>query len=186
MSSHTTIKQQHELAVIHATIKAHNNYYGCKLKLVSQPDPPDAILSDGSYITWLEHTDAFISEGWARALSNHYEDPNSTQPILLAKHLDFEINSATASYVNTKLAQVFCDRILDKAQKDSYKEIIIQYGPGLLVVGLESPWLSSHVLDAINVAWKQLGSPDVSSTFKHIYIGYRDESAINHAIEWKA
>lgn len=175
MKSQNNRKQQHELAVIQAALREHNSIYACDLKVMSRPDPPDAILSNGDYTTWLEHTDAFFSEGWARALGSSVAFNPSPDDIEVELSVD----------VNKQLAIVFCQRVLDKNNKESYKESISQYGPGILVVGLESPWLNKKILKEINQKWRQLGKPDISATFNHVYIGYRDKHGMNHAIEWR-
>ena len=69
MKSRAEIQDAHELAVLAAGLAEHNRLHGLALQVVSRPDPPDAILSDGSTTTWMELTDAFFSEAWARDLS---------------------------------------------------------------------------------------------------------------------
>jgi len=63
--------------------------------------------------------------------------------------------------------------VLEKFNKKSYKPVVNQYGPGILVVGIESPWLDEETLQAINEKWAELGSPDLSSVFRWVYIGLR-------------
>lgn len=54
MTTRREIKSKHEAAVIVAAVRAHNIRVGGAFKIESKPDPPDAILSDGSTQLWLE------------------------------------------------------------------------------------------------------------------------------------
>lgn len=74
MNTIADIKKRHELAVMRAALAEHNRLYGLALVIVDQPDPPDAILSDGTTTTWLEHTDAFFWGDRARDLNTHAAD----------------------------------------------------------------------------------------------------------------
>lgn len=90
------MKQHHEFTVIQAALKEHNRLYGQGLRIISRPDPPDAILSNGVYTTWLEHTDAFFSEEWAKALS-------AKAYVSIKVDMDMTIDE--------QFANVFCQRV---------------------------------------------------------------------------
>ena len=166
------VKDRHELAVLSAALVEHNRLHGSALEIVARPDPPDAILSDGSTTTWMEHTDAFFSGDWARDLTTH-----------AAAVIHRPMEQRGYFEPDAQLAGAFCNGVLDKAGKATYAGCIAQYGPGILVVGLESPWLDEDTIREINEAWAELGSPDISATFAHVYLGYRDASG-NRATAW--
>jgi hypothetical protein len=166
------VKKRHELAVMEAALAEHNRLHDLALTIVSRPDPPDAILSDGSATTWMEHTDAFFSGEWARDLTTHAAN---------VRHMPMEQRGYFEP--DAQLAGAFCRCVIDKAGKTTYASCIAHYGPGILVVGLESPWLDEETIHEINRAWAELGSPDISSTFRYVYLGYRDNSG-NHARVW--
>ena len=48
MKSRAAIQDAHELAALSAGLAVHNLLHGLNLAVISRPDPPDAILSDGS------------------------------------------------------------------------------------------------------------------------------------------
>lgn len=162
MKSSAQIQEAHENAVLFDGLEEHNRSQGTAFKVVSRPDPPDAILSDGSATTWLELTDAFYSPDWARNLSSHNSIKGHV-PMARGPHFDMD----------RQFAETFCDLIQHKAGKASYRSSVQNYGPGILVVGLESPWLDDQTLDAITAEWCNRGSPDLSDTFAFIYIRYR-------------
>lgn len=172
MPNRADVKDAHELAVLHAALAEHNKIHGLRLTVVSRPDPPDAILSDGNITTWMEHTDAFVFTAWAKDLISYAADEEHI-PMIKGPYMDMD----------AQLAGEFCDLVCKKAGKASYEPFISQYGPGILVVSLESPWLSDDTIDEIDDEWANRGNPDISRAFTHVYLGYRNEKG-NHAIKW--
>ena len=154
MPNRAAIQKAHELAVLNAAVEEHNRAHGLRLEVVERPDPPDAILSDGTITTWLELTDAFFSGDWARDLFSHAAD-EPHRPMREGGYADMDAQLATR----------FCELVCDKASKDSYKPFIATYGPGILVVGLESPWIGDETIAAIDREWAARGKPDISNTF---------------------
>jgi hypothetical protein len=169
MKSRAAIQDAHELAVLRDGLAEHNRVHGLSLKVISRPDPPDAILSDGSSTTWMELTDAFFSERWAMHVSS-YASIKGHKPMARGLYMDMD----------KQLAVNCCDLLTKKTAKNSYKPLIQQYGPGILVVGLESPWLDGETLDAIDEEWSSRGSPDISVTFAHVYLRHRG----SHTFAW--
>jgi hypothetical protein len=172
MANRAETKSKHETAVLDAALAEHNRIHGLALAVVDRPDPPDAILSDGATTTWLEVTDAFFSVDWAKDLFS-YASSEAHKPM------------AEGGYAepDAQLASNFCDLLLQKSGKNSYASVISAYGPGILVVGLESPWLGSGTVEAIDREWAARSRPDISSTFQYVYLGYRD-NGVNHAVAW--
>lgn len=174
MKSRAEIQDAHELAVLAAGLAEHNRLHGFALQVISRPDPPDALLSDGSITTWMELTDAFFSEAWARDLSS-FTSIKGHEPMSQGVYMNMD----------NQLAEVFCDLLIKKASKQSYRPLVQQHGPGILVVGLESPWLDDETLHSIDQEWLRRGQPDISSTFAHVYL--KDRNANNgQAFAWSS
>lgn len=51
--------------------------------------------------------------------------------------------------MDNQFAEVFAKVVLKKFNNKSYKAAVNQYGPGILVVGIESPWLDGETVQAI-------------------------------------
>ena len=162
MKSRAEIQKAHEDAVLLAGLSEHNRLHSIELKVISRPDPPDAILSDGSITTWMELTAAFFSQAWAKDLSS-YNSIKGHLPMASGPYMDMD----------KQFAKNFCDLLQRKVGKSSYQPIINQHGPGILVVSLESPWLDEESLTAIDEEWAERGSLDVSQTFAHVYLRHR-------------
>lgn len=172
MKSRAEIQEAHELAVLTVGLAEHNRIHGLSLEVISRPDPPDAILSDGSITTWMELTDAYFSEAWARDLSS-FSSIKGHEPMGRGMYIDMD----------NQLAENFCDLLIKKAKKNSYQAVVQQHGPGILVVGLESPWLDDETINAIDEEWLRRESPDISATFAHVYLRNRNANG-NQAFAW--
>jgi|AntRauTorckE5430_2_1112549.scaffolds.fasta_scaffold31945_2 hypothetical protein len=172
MATRREIKSQHENAVIDAALRAHNQRMGTSFVVESQPVRPDAILVDGKTQTWIEHTDAFYP-GWAEDLTSYAASDKPHRSMRTGLHSDMD----------EKVADAFCKIALKKFEHKPYRSVIEQFGPGILVVGLESPWLDEETIKAINRRWAELGSPDLSSVFRWVYLGYRSDGR-NQADLW--
>lgn len=162
MKSRAEIQSAHEFSVLHDGLAEHNRIHDLNLTVISRPDPPDAILSDGLSTTWMEVTDAFFSEEWATDLSS-YDSIKGHKPMARGLYMDMD----------KQFAINFCNLIIKKTTKNSYKPLVQKYGPGILVVGLESPWLDDETFYAIDVEWIDRGSPDISQTFAYVYLRRR-------------
>ncbi|MCW1979701.1 hypothetical protein [Xanthomonas campestris] len=160
MNTVANVKKRHEFAVLNAAMAEHNKLHGSVLEIISRPDPPDAVLSDGSTATWTEHTDAFFSGDWARDLTTY---------AAVVVHRPMEQRGYFEP--DAQLAAAFCKCVLDKDGKATYSASIVKYGQGIFVIGIESPWLDDGTIREINEAWTELGTPDISGIFAHVYLG---------------
>ena len=86
--------------------------------------------------------------------------------------------------MDNQVAEVFAKVVIEKFNNKSYQSAIHKYGPGILVVGIESPWADDETLHAIDEHWVKRGSPDLSSVFSWIYLGFRLDGE-NKATLWK-
>lgn len=172
MKSSAQIQQAHEEAVLRDALAEHNRVHGLALAVVSRPDPPDAIPSDGAATTWMELTDAFFSAERARDLSS-YGSIKGHKPMRRGGFMDMD----------KQFAANFCDLVQQKAGKQSYAPIVANYGTGILVVDLESPWLDGETMDEVSSEWNARGSPNISATFAHVYTRHRTERG-NIVLPW--
>ncbi len=173
MATRREINLQHESAVVDAALRAHNKKLGTGFSVESRPDPPDAILFDGNQRTWMEHTDAFYSE-WAEDITSYAASDKAHKPMTNGVHMDMD----------NQLADAFVKAVLKKFENKLYQPMLEQFGPGILVVGLESPWLDEESLQAINEKWEELGSIDLSPVFRWVYLGFRS-CGENKAVLWE-
>lgn len=86
--------------------------------------------------------------------------------------------------MDQKLAEEFCTVVLKKIANPAYAAFVGEFGPGILVVGLESPWLSDETIAAISIMWLARGETRLADVFAYVYLGYRTNGD-NHAIFWQ-
>lgn len=173
MATRREIKAKHETAVINAAVSAHNKCTCSKFQVESLPDPPDAILTNRYTRIWLEHTDAFYP-GWAEDLTSYAASDKEHRPMRKGLHMDMD----------NIFAEVFVEVVIKKINNRLYPPLVDKFGPGILVVGLESPWISSDTFQTLNNKWIEIGNPELFSFFRWVYLGFRDDDNKNLAIPW--
>ena len=125
------VKEVHENAVL----EKFKNYClknGETLTIISQPDPPDAIVEINEGKTWIEITDAFLSRELAESITSHIAEDKKHKPISKGKRIVIE---PTNQFSNT-----LKEAILKKYTKASIRNVYKEYGQGILLVGIITPF----------------------------------------------
>jgi hypothetical protein len=152
------VKIHHENSVL-SSFTTYMADQGHKIEICDQPDPPDAeILLDGKK-TWIEITDAFFSMEFARSLSSYV--PDDVQHIPSGGKLELEPDAG----FRVTVANV----VEKKYKKQSIGKIFKNMGPGILLVGLYSPFLDSDNLHQIQKDILGLGKLH-DGRFSKIYV----------------
>lgn len=125
---HRDIQPAHEIAVLES-FKVFLSKKGKTLRILSRPDPPDAIVEIDGNPTWIEISDAFQNSEWARSITTYAADDKVHIPG--GNGLTLNPDEASIGIV-TKV-------ILKKYDKKTMKSIMDQHGPGILLVGLYTP-----------------------------------------------
>ncbi|OEY67334.1 hypothetical protein [Marinobacter sp. X15-166B] len=126
------IKEAHERSVIRS-FKRYLKQQDRMLVVLGYPDPPDARVEIDQQPIWIEITDAFINGDFARSLTSHAADdlpPVPTEP-----------DGLFVEEVKTV--------VMKKYEKDSISDIFHRRGPGILLVGLYSPFVGNRERDLI-------------------------------------
>jgi hypothetical protein len=173
MTTRREINEKHELAVLAAGVKAHNDAVGEHFRIVERPDPPDAIIEGECGRSWMEHTDAFFP-GFAEDLTSYAASDKEHKPM----------REGLYANMDATFAPIFVDAVLKKFGKPGYRDLVKELGPGVLVVGCETPWFDQGTIDLINREWRARGSPDISVVFSHVYLAFC-EGGKNRAIPWE-
>lgn len=137
------VKEAHENAVLIA-FKNLIESSGNTVKILSKPEPPDAIISINGKEVWVEITDAFITPEHARSLTSHAAEDKewikSPQQLILVDGFNEILESV----------------IQEKYRKESIMNVYRERGAGILIVGCFSPFhYPAHenleeILDSIN------------------------------------
>ena len=157
------VKKRNELAVLKAAIHAHNQRVCRSYEIIERPDPPDAIIEDEMGTTWIEHTNAFFSREWAQDLQT-FPGPEEKRVAM---------PSGPYGGMDHQLALAVRAAIVAKAGNPKYQPVIEKDGPGILVVGLESPWLDTHSFEEIYRLFETRPVDGIGTVFSSIYLGSR-------------
>lgn len=139
------IKEQHERSSLDEALDLLNLKNQSDFRIVERPDPPDAIVFDGTIYSWMEHVDAFRTEEEARELLTHVTPGEvsyqRTEQVIVSP--DERIANSILCKMRTKLA------------KTSYKTWFEKYGKGILIITIQDPLFSETSFAAID---DELGS----------------------------
>jgi hypothetical protein len=163
------IKLGHELAVMNEFVKWWNSRASKKLKVISMPDPPDAILQYGNAYIWIEHADVYRSPDEAHEEYAYVtaEEPQFTH----REHPIYEPDEKTAiAFVNT---------LDNKLSKESYSKFNEKYSQGILILTERDPLFSTSTLTAICTKIRGLKLSSDRCYFREAYIGYRTTKGLD-------
>jgi hypothetical protein len=138
------LKHVHEGAVLHQ-FSAYVEKLGSTLKILNNPDPPDAIIEINGQKTWIEITDAFLDRDHAiRLTTGASEDvEHRSDPGRLVLEPDERFSSALRSVIE------------DKYDKKTMRSISQIQGAGILLVGIFTPFASASDIaknEAVSIA----------------------------------
>lgn len=159
MVSRRDLKSVHEEAVLHQ-FKAHLESGGGRLEILERPEPPEAIVELNGERTWIEITDAFLDKDHAIGLTSGAADdvvhvPDDGRLILGPDEM---FSSVLHSVIEAKY---------DKATMRSIAE---DQGPGILLVGVFTPFATAEAIaheEAAAIA--KLASSKPIQVFDEIY-----------------
>lgn len=152
------VKEVHEQSVLDAFKKLLESG-GDTVKVLSKPEPPDAIISINGEEVWVEITDAFITPEHARSLTSHAAEDKewikSPQQLILVDSFNEILESV----------------IKEKYIKESIMNVYKERGAGILIVGCFSPFhypVNENLEDLLNSINKIHSSNE--KIFKEIYL----------------
>lgn len=157
--SRRNLKSAHEDAVLRH-FGEHLQSKGIPLHIVARPDPPEAVVDLGGQRTWIEITDAFLNSSHAKSLTSKAcadarHVPDGKRFIV---EPDLTFSSVLHSVIEAKY---------DKASMHS---IASAQGPGILLVGIFTPFkTAANVACDEALAVSQLASSKSKKVFRTIY-----------------
>lgn len=176
MNNRREIQEDHEIFLIDCFINWWEEKTGEKFKVISRPHPhpPEAIILSNSRTTWLEVTDTFFSDEFARDLYSYATPGEEHVPMA----------SGPFENMDDKTALRFVNIIKKKLCKSSYETVFAKYGQGYLLVGMQSIWFDGKTCELMA---KHCRNEDWSSNkgyFSKIFISFR---SLNRQVfeEWK-
>lgn len=133
MVSRRNLKAVHEEAVLRQ-FKAYLESNGTHLEILDRPEPPEATVELNGTKTWIEITDAFLDRDHAIGLTSYAAD-------------DVDHVSDDGRLIldpDAMFSSVLHDVIAAKYNKTTMQNIAESQGPGILLVGVFTPFTTAE------------------------------------------
>jgi hypothetical protein len=135
MVSRRELKSVHEEAVLRQFATHLENEGGC-LEVLGRPEPPEAIVKLNGERTWIEITDAFLDQDHAIGLTSGASDDMEHIPD--DGRLIVEPDATFSSVLHSVIAA--------KYDKASMRSVAADLGPGILLVGVFTPFTTAEAV----------------------------------------
>jgi hypothetical protein len=174
MLNRRKLKSAHEDAVLqHFQSYLRNN--GFALQILTRPEPPEAIIDIDGRETWIEITDAFLNKAHAISLTSGACD--DVKHVVDGNRLVVEPDETFSNVLHSVIEA--------KYDKGSMRTIAKIRGPGILLVGIFTPFTTAkEVAQDEAVAVAQLATSKPIKVFETIYVydgtGQRTFHALYH------
>lgn len=167
MADRRPIQQAHERAFVDHFLNWFNYAYRTDFKVVSEPNPPEAVIRSSRTTRWIEVTTAFWNEAYAKDLYSYATPGEEHKPV----------GPGPFQSMDNAFARSFVSVVKKKLEKKSYVPSRDQYGPGYLVVPIKYPWFHGQTVGHMKDAWAASTVNDLGC-FRSVYIAFQSHNAI--------
>lgn len=167
MADRRPIQQAHERVYVDYFLDWFNCAYRTDFKVISEPNPPEAVVRSSRTTRWVEVTTAFWNESYAMDLYSHATPDETHRSIGNGPFQDMDYVFSTN----------FVSVIKKKLEKKSYIPCRDKYGPGYLVVPIKYPWFDGKTVACMRDAWAAT-TIDNLGCYRGIYMAYPSSSGI--------
>ncbi len=143
MADRRPIQQAHERAYVDHFLAWFNRAYHSNFKVVSEPNPPEAVVRSSRTTRWIEVSTAFWDEHYAKDLYSHATPGEAYQPVGNGPFQDMD-RVFSGNFVSV---------VKKKLEKKSYIPWRDRYGPGYLVVPIKYPWFDEKTVACMRDMW---------------------------------
>lgn len=162
MATRRPIQQQHEREVVRDFLSWLNARRGTKFSVVSEPNPPEAIIRSVRATRWVEVGDIFWSDAWARDLYSYATPDEDHKAVLDGVHTDMD----------NQFSHRFVAVLTDKLAKRTYEPFRKQYGAGFLILNVQYPFFCARTLRRMKHHWEEATNWKDSGCFGDVYISF--------------
>jgi hypothetical protein len=156
------VKVAHERFVVNDFLSKFNRRHHCNYKVLSEPNPPEAIISTGKTTSWVEVTIASWSDEFLQDQFSYATQGETHRPI----------KGNVFSGMTEQFANRFADVVKKKFEKKTYIAARDKYGPGYLIVSIQNPFFSGRDLSHMQKAWSRQAVSDLGC-FRSVYLHFR-------------
>lgn len=162
MVTRRPIQQQHEREVVRDFLSWLNARRGMKYSVISEPNPPEAIIRSVRVTRWVEVGDVFWSDQWARDLYSYATPDENHKPVPDGPYFDTD-NQFSRRFVNV---------LTDKLAKKAYEPFCHEFGSGYLVLNVQYPFFSDHTVQRMKHHWGKATSKKDRGCFREVYVSF--------------
>jgi len=166
MNKRAQIKKEHERAVMLDFLNWYNLKEECSYVIYAEPDPPEALIKDGNKLSWLEVTDTFYSNEWAKTITSNATPGEKNHKWQGGLQVNMDVY----------FAKKFVENLQKKLTKNSYVQPAKEFGAGILLITLEYPFLSNETFEEIIKCCELTDWSGDLLCFKNVYIVYPREN----------
>lgn len=159
MADRGPVKREHERAVVREFLAWLNPRLGTSFEVVTEPDPPDAVIRSAGTTRWVEVTDAFWTDEYARDLNSYATSRETHKPV----------GSGPFCGMDRSFAFRFTNALANKLRKRSYLTFLKMYGRGYLLIPVHHPWFDESTIEEMRNAWQPVEN---LGCFEEVYIVY--------------
>ena len=156
------VQQRHERFHVQLFIDALNKRHRSNFRVVSEPNPPEAIIQSGRTTRWVEVVSAYWNRAYAQDLNSYATEGEVHK----------SVGSGVFRNMDLEFAQNFADSVLSKLEKSSYDSARDKYGAGYLVVPILFPFFGRDTLQFMQQEWRNKSVKD-RGCFRSIYLNYK-------------
>lgn len=166
MTNRRPIQQAHERALVRDFLNWLNSRRSTQYVVISEPNPPEAIIRSVRVTRWVEVTDVFWTDDYARDLYSYATLGETYKPVGRGPYQDMD----------DQFARNFVKVLHRKLTNKSYKPFFDQYGRGYLVLCMQHIWFDGNTIQVMKEYWDKTKKQDLGY-FKEAYITF---SSLNH------
>ena len=143
MAGQRPIQEAHERAYVDCFLDWFNRAYRSDFKVISEPNPPEAVVRSSRATRWVEVSTVFWDEHFAEDLYSYATPGEPHKPVGDGPFQDMD-NVFSDNFVSV---------VKKKLEKKSYIPWRDKYGPGYLVVPIKYPWFDGKTVACMRDAW---------------------------------
>jgi len=166
MNKRRPIQEKHEQFLVDEFIRWWALRTAEQFHVLSRPNPPEAIVRSKRRTTWIEVTDAFFSTKWAEDLYSYATPGEQHKPMEPGLYMGMDEQTAAN----------FIKGLKRKLTKKSYADACDEHGPGMLLVGIQSPWFGGETCEMMEAACRKTEWTSNPGYFSHVFISFRSNN----------
>lgn len=167
MTNRRPIQQAHERALVDQFLNWLNRAYRSDFRVISEPNPPEAVIRSSNATRWIEVSTAFWNEPYAKHLFSYATPGETHKPVGRGPFIGMD----------NEFAKSFVSVVRRKLEKKSYVLTRQQYGPGYLVVPIKYPWFNEQTVGYMKEVWAESTVNDLGC-FRSVYIAYDSQNTV--------